>query len=241
MTRKLCKFSGKNSQANFRVVFYPACIETALIWQNYLQTKKCWSKLCVCVSVFQFSMKVAMKTLGSYILPLFQLQANYKYGNNFHIQVTRNGPTQQAPWPSSSWSLDGIFCCNIENPFEKKKQSSSTLKHTTWKQTVSENSLKSIVVNSKNINKINIPKPEQSTFLQQCPLLKVLHKSSFSVGPVGGAPIFWWFLKGEIPDLESSCRRLREPEMSQYLKWGVDPNVQVVCSILQTFHPTKKG
>lgn len=41
MTRKLCKFSGKNSEANFRVVFYPACIETALIWQNYLQTKKC--------------------------------------------------------------------------------------------------------------------------------------------------------------------------------------------------------
>lgn len=79
-------------------------------------------QVCMCVCVFQFSMKVAMKTLGSYILPLFQLQANYKYGNNFHIQVTRNGPTQQAPWPSSSWSLDGIFCCNIENPFEKKKK-----------------------------------------------------------------------------------------------------------------------
>ena len=45
MTRKLCKFSRnsmeKTAKQTFVCFFYPACIETALIWQNYLQTKKC--------------------------------------------------------------------------------------------------------------------------------------------------------------------------------------------------------
>lgn len=90
-------FHSKTAKQTFVCFFYPACIETALIWQNYLQTKKCWSKC------------------GSYILPLFQLQANYKYGKNFLFQVTRNGPTQQAPWPSSSWSLDGMFWVSSDN------------------------------------------------------------------------------------------------------------------------------
>ena len=223
MTRKLCKFSGKNSQANFRVVFYPACIETALIWQNYLQTKNV-DPSCVCVSL---SFSLAWKSQWKPLEATSYLFSNYKPTTSMATtSISKSQETVQLS-KRPDHLLPGVWmafsAATLRIPSKKKKQSSSTLKHTTWKQTVSENSLKSIVVNSKNINKINIPKPEQSTFLQQCPLLKVLHKSSFSVGPVGGAPIFWWFLKGEIPDLESSCRRLREPEMSQYLKWGVDP------------------
>lgn len=97
MTRKLCKFSRKKQRSKLSCSLlscvYRNCINMAKLSSN----KKMLIQVCMCVSVFQFSMKVAMKTLGSYILPLFQLQANYKYGNNFHIQVTRNGPTQQAP------------------------------------------------------------------------------------------------------------------------------------------------